>query len=115
MKKTFILQVENKADDRVVESIKHEIRKYIKREQRKPLPEGKDFWFFDCKFAKEEETPQDIPFSDIIKCINEAANEKCKTFYLEILSRAEKRPEKEVVGDIENIEELSSEDEIKED
>ena len=107
MKKTFKLQVENKDQDRVIESIKNEIRKYIKREKRKALPEGKDFWFFDCKFAKDEETPKEIAFSDIIKFINEADNEKCKTFYLEILARAEKKPEKEE----EKTLELESEDE----
>ncbi|RXJ68112.1 hypothetical protein CRV08_07590 [Halarcobacter ebronensis] len=114
MKKTFILQVENKAEDRVVESIKNEIRKYIKREQKKPLPEEKDFWFFDCKFAKDEETPQEIPFSDIIKCVNEAVSAKSKTFYLEIIARAEKREKKLEIADIDNISELS-EDDIKED
>lgn len=97
MKKTFKIEVENKNPDRVVEAIKHEVRKYIKREQRKPLPEDKDFWFFDCKFSKEDEEPKVIEFIDIIKSINEAAEAKCKTFYLEILARAEKRPEKKEV------------------
>jgi len=91
LKKTFILQNENKNEERVVESIKNEIRKYIKREKRKSLPDGKDFWFFDCKFAKDEETPETISFSDIIKSVNEAVEAKCKTFYLEIISRAESK------------------------
>lgn len=97
MKKTFKIQVENKNPDRVIEAIKHEVRKYIKREQRKPLPEDKDFWFFDCKFAKEDEEPKVIEFIDITKSINEAAEAKCKTFYLEILARAEKRVKKVIV------------------
>ncbi|AXX91915.1 hypothetical protein CPU12_06245 [Malaciobacter molluscorum LMG 25693] len=97
MKKTFKIQVENKHPDRVVEGIKHEVRKYIKREKGKKLPEDKDFWFFDCKFAKEDEEPKTIDFTEITKSIDEAAQAKCKTFYLEILARAEKRPEKEVV------------------
>ncbi|XOB63373.1 DUF6172 family protein [Campylobacterota bacterium DY0563] len=113
MKKTFKLQVENKNPDRVLESIKSEIRKYIKREQRKPLPKEKDFWFFDCKFAKDEETPEEIPFSDIMKFINEASESNCKTFYLEILSRAEEKKKTLDDEDIENIPELS-EDDIKE-
>jgi len=105
LKKSFKLQAENKNQDRVVESIKNEIRKYIKREQRKALPEDKDFWFFDCKFAKNDETPEEIPFSDIIKFVNEADKEKCETFYLEIISKAEKRVEKVDESEIEEIKE----------
>ncbi len=112
MKKSFKLQAENKNQDRVVESIKNEIRKYIKREQRKALPEDKDFWFFDCKFAKNDETPEEIPFSDIIKFVNEAVEAKSKTFYLEIETRAEQRTKKLDIKDMENIPELS-EDDIK--
>lgn len=104
MKKTFKLKVENKNIDRVVDSIKNEIRKYTKREQRKPLPEDKDFWFFDCKFAKNSETPVKIPFSHVIKSVDEAASSNSETFYLEIISRAEKRKEKEILEETENEE-----------
>ncbi|PLY06177.1 MAG: hypothetical protein C0625_10150 [Arcobacter sp.] len=86
MKKTFKLNVENKHPDRLLEAIKHEIRKYIKREKRKPLPENVDFWDLKCKFAKNEEEPQSIDFNDITNCINEAALEKCESFYMEIIS-----------------------------
>lgn len=103
MKKSFKLQAENKNQDRVVESIKNEIRKYIKREQRKVLPEGKDFWFFDCKFAKDEETPEEIPFSHITKSIDESLTSQSKSIYVEIISRAEKRPEKVDESEIEEI------------
>lgn len=109
LKKTFKLQVENKNKDRVLESIKSEIRKYIKREQKKPLPKEKDFWFFDCKFAKDEEIPQEISFSDIIRFVNEAASENCKTFYLEIISRPEVKKIKES-NELEHIAELSDQD-----
>lgn len=109
MKKTFNLQIENKNQDRNVDSIKNEIRKYIKREQKKSLPEGKDFWFFDCKFAKDEDTPKEISFADIIKFVNETVEANSKTFYLEIISRAEER-KKEAE---ENIPEISKEDDIE--
>ena len=35
MRKTFQLQVEGKNPDRVLDAVKHEIRKYIKRERRR--------------------------------------------------------------------------------
>mgnify|MGYP006883103421 CR=1 FL=1 len=94
MKKTFKLNVENKHPDRQIESIKHEIRKYIKREKNKPLSEGIDFWKFECKFAKNSEEPKKIEFLDITKNIDEASNEKCETLYMEILSVPGKREAK---------------------
>ncbi|WP_419767060.1 DUF6172 family protein [Arcobacter sp.] len=107
MKKTFKLQVENKKTERVVESIKNEIRKYIKREQRKALPEDKNYWFFDCKFGKSDETPVEIPLSHVIKSIDLAAADNCETFYLEIIARAEFRKEKQRV---QSLDETSSEE-----
>ncbi len=86
MKKTFKLQVENKAPERHLESIKNEIRKYIKREKRKTLPNGADYWKFECKFGKNDDTPQVITFKDIMKFVDEAFNENCESFYLEMLS-----------------------------
>ena len=56
MKKTFPLKAEGKNPERMLEATKHEIRKYIKRERRRDLPEGVDFWDFDCKFGTSSET-----------------------------------------------------------
>ena len=98
MKKTFKLKVENKNPDRLLEAIKHEIRKYIKREKNKPKPEGVDFWKFECKFAKNEEEHKVIDFLEITDCINTASKEDCETFYMEILSTPgikEPKPETE--------------------
>jgi len=116
LKKTFKLQVENKKPQRVVESIKNEIRKYIKREQRKTLSTDKHFWFFDCKFAKADETPVEIPLSHVIKSIDLAAADNCETFYLEIIAREELKKEKEKIQTLdETVQEESDEiQEIKE-
>lgn len=110
MKKTFKLNVENKHPDRLLESIKHEIRKYIKREKRKPLPESVDFWDLKCKFAKNDETPEEINFNDITDCINNAALEKCDSFYMEIISTEGIKEVKEIKNDeeIENNEEIEN-------
>ena len=91
MKKTFQLKVENKNKDRLVEAIKNEIRKYIKRERRKPLPKDADFWNFDCKFAKDDEEPYEISFVDVTKSIDEAAAQDCNTFYLELVAKSTKK------------------------
>jgi len=86
MKKTFALQSETKNPERHLEAIKHEIRKYIKRENKKRLPEGVDYWRFVCAFGKNEESPRSIDFKDIMKNIDEASANQCVSFYLEIIA-----------------------------
>ena len=58
MKKTYALQVEGLHPDRRLDAIKHEIRKYLRRERGKTLPEGADFWDFDCRFAVPPSAPE---------------------------------------------------------
>ncbi len=94
MKKTFLLEVENKNPDRVLDGIKKEIRKYIKREKKKKLPEDMDMWSMECKFAIGDATPNSIGFIDIMKNVDAAANSEFNTFYLEIITSAVKRAPK---------------------
>ena len=65
MRKTFKLQVEGKHPDRVLDAIKHEVRKYVKRQRRVPLPAGVDFWDFDCKFGSAEESAEPVHLAEI--------------------------------------------------
>ncbi len=102
MKKTFQLKVANKNIDRQIDSIKNEVRKYIKREKNKRLPEGFNFWSFDCKFGKSQEESSEIKFVDVIKSIDFAASENYDSFFLELVARA----------DIKNIKEKNQEEEL---
>ena len=95
MKKTFQLIVANKNKDRQVESIKNDVRKYIKRERTKRLPENCNYWNFDCKFGKTQEEATEIRFVDITKSIDTAASEDLESFFLELVARAEFRKPKE--------------------
>jgi hypothetical protein len=95
MKKTFQLIVENKSKDRQVDSIKNDVRKYIKRERSKKLPENCNYWNFDCKFGKTEDEAVEIRFVDITKSIDIAASENLESFFLELVARAEFRKPKE--------------------
>ncbi len=88
MKKQFLIDISNKNRDRQVDSIKNEIRKYIKREKSKKLPEGFNTWFFECKFGKTKDEAKDINFVDVIKSVDYAQNENYDSFYLEIISKA---------------------------
>ncbi len=86
MNKRFLLKEKNKNSDRLLESIKHQIRKYIKREKRKVINDEDNILRFACKFAKNNEEVDTISFVDITKCINEASQEDCESFYIEIIA-----------------------------
>ena len=85
MKKTFKLTHPKLQLARLVESIKHEVKKYIKRERRRDLPEGADYWDFDCRFGADAESSVEIHMTEINKSIDWAESEKLETFYLEIM------------------------------
>jgi hypothetical protein len=85
MKKIFKLSHPKVKLPRLVEAAKHDIRKYLKRERRKVLPEGVDFWDFDCKFGHTVEDAKDIHLSEICKAIDEVEKVELESFYVEIL------------------------------
>lgn len=87
MKKTFELKHEKVKTPRVVEGIKHEVKKYLKRERRKTLPEGADFWDFECRGGPSAEEAQTIHVADINKFIDSAEKEERPQIYLEILAK----------------------------
>jgi hypothetical protein len=91
MRKIFPLHVEGKNSDRVLDAVKHEIRKYIKRERRRDLPEGADFWDFDCRFGRTKEDAAVAHLSALTGLINEVAAEGGAQFYVEILAKPGKR------------------------
>ena len=51
MRKTYLLNIEGKNRDRLLEASKHDIRKYVKRERSRALPEGVDFWISTANSA----------------------------------------------------------------
>jgi hypothetical protein len=60
MRKTYPLRPEGKHPDRVLDAVKHDIRKYMKRERRRDLPEGAHFWDFDCRFGADQDSAQTV-------------------------------------------------------
>ena len=69
MKKTFPLEVPGKKAPRVIDSIKHEVRKYLKRERRKTLPKGVDFWDFFCLVGQDNTHAENTHIAAINKKI----------------------------------------------
>jgi hypothetical protein len=87
MRKTFQLNIEGKNRDRRLDAVKHEIRKYVKRERRRALPEGVDYWDFDCKFGADEGAAQVVHLAEIIKLVDGVAKAGAESFYLELLAK----------------------------
>ncbi len=100
MKKTFELTHPKIKYPRLVEGVKNDVRKYIKRERRKELPADVDFWDFDCKFGDTEAEAKVIHLSEIDKCITDAEKRELKSFYVEILAKEGVRSKKPKEGEI---------------
>ena len=87
MKKTFLLTIEGKNRDRVVEAVKSDIRKYLARERRKPLPEGVDFWDFDCKFGASADTAAVAHVAALTELINGVVAADGAQLYVELIAK----------------------------
>ncbi len=85
MKKTFQLHHPKLNLARLIEAIKYDVKKYIKRERKKKLPEGVDYWDFDCKYGIDEASAEVIHLSRINKYIDEAEQAELASFYLEVM------------------------------
>lgn len=91
MKKTFPLHVPGKEDRRVVEAIKLEITKYVKRERRKTLPLGTDVWNFACKVGADSGSAAKIHLNDVPKAVEAVALAEEAEVYVEIMASAGNR------------------------
>ena len=87
MKKTFQLAVEGKNRDRVVDAVKHEIRKYVKRERRRELPAGVDYLDFDCRFGLTADSAEAVHLNSLIPAIDAAVKDGAASCYVEILAK----------------------------
>jgi len=87
MKKTFQLSAEGKNRDRVLDAVKHEIRKYVRRERRRDVPAGADYWDFDCKVGITPDTAEVAHLNSIIGLVDAAAKEGADHVYVEILAK----------------------------
>ena len=88
MKKTFQIAIEGKNRDRLLDRVKHDIRKYQKRERGRPVPEEAYYWDFDCKLGATEEVATVVPLGDLIGAVDALAKAGADSFYVEVLARA---------------------------
>jgi hypothetical protein len=91
MKKTFPLQREGRHPDRVLDALKHELRKYMARERGRPLPPETDFWDFDCRFGASEETAQPLHPGELNRQLDALAQGGATQCYVELLAKPVRR------------------------
>jgi Family of unknown function (DUF6172) len=87
MRKTYPLRPEGKNPDRVLDAVKHDIRKYQKRERRRELPDGAHFWDFDCRFGADKDSAQTVHPGELIGLLDALAKEGAPQCYVELLAR----------------------------
>jgi Family of unknown function (DUF6172) len=87
MKKTYPLTQEGKHPDRVIDAIKYDIRKYIKRERSRTLPPGVDFWDFDCRVGVTEPESAIAHVAELNRLVDLAAQNGGTGVYVEICAK----------------------------
>ncbi|MFT7619538.1 MAG: hypothetical protein ACI97A_003194 [Planctomycetota bacterium] len=88
MKRIFKLVHPKTKVPRLVEGAVSDIRKYLKRERKKDIPENADFWDFECRCGPTESEAESSHVDDVGKLIGEAAEKGLESFYVEINARA---------------------------
>jgi hypothetical protein len=88
MKKTFPLKAPGKDDARVRDKIRHELNKYVRRERKKPLPEGFDLWNLSCKVGASPESAEALPLKEVGGAIDKVAEAGATEVHVEIVAAA---------------------------
>ncbi|MGL1932242.1 MAG: DUF6172 family protein [Desulfotalea sp.] len=91
MKKTYELSHPKIKVDRILEGVKHDINKYVKRERKKTLTKGVDYWDFACKFGKTAETLQEVHLAEMNIYIDQAKEQQLESFCIEIMVKPGRR------------------------
>ena len=96
MKKSFKLTDEKKHEDRVLEAVKNEIRKYAKREKKKTLSDKATmYWDFDCKVGATSDDAKVLAFEELIKALDALKATGSSEVYVEIIAKEVEKPVKD--------------------
>jgi hypothetical protein len=86
MKKTFPLHDPRKADARVLDAIKHEVRKYVQRELKKAHPDGAKRRTFACFVGPNQTEVHEATLKDVSTAIDRVAQAGGDQVFIEIKS-----------------------------
>jgi len=93
VKKVFQLTDPKKHPDRVLEAVKHDIRKYVKREKRKDLADPETtYWDFDCKIGVAAEEADVIVYEELLKALDTLQATDATQVYIEIMAKVVAKP-----------------------
>ena len=87
MKKTFPLRHPKKQSERLAEAARAEVNKYLRRERRKTLPEGFDYWDFDCKVGADPEAARPVHVAEVSSAIGQVLSDGAESCYVEVLAK----------------------------
>lgn len=95
MKKIFKLTDEKRHEDRVLEAVKNDIRKYVKREKKKDLSDKKlMYWDFDCKVGTTADDAKVVAYEELIKELDVVKATGAKEAYVEVMAKEVEKPQK---------------------
>ena len=95
MKKIFKLIDEKKHEDRVLDAVKNDIRKYVKREKKKDLSDKKlMYWDFDCKVGATSSDAKVVAYEELIKALDAVKASGVSEVYVEIMAKEVEKPVK---------------------
>lgn len=80
---------------RVLDTVRGDVNKFIKREREKPLPAGKDFWDFECAFGKNADEMKPSHVKTLAKDIDIAADENWDSILVELTPQSRARQKKD--------------------
>jgi len=93
MKKVFKLTDKKKHEDRVLEAVKNDIRKYVKREKKKDLPDKATmYWDFDCKVGASVAEAKVVVYEELIKALDAVKATGAKEVYVEVMAKVTQKP-----------------------
>ena len=106
MKKTYALNIEGKNRDRLLDASKHDIRKYVKRERAKVLPQDVDFWDFECKLGANEAEALAVHFAALMTAIDALVADGAAQFYVEVVAKHGHRVSRAITDTVTEIQEV---------
>lgn len=86
MKKSFPLHLPGKADARVLDAIKHEVRKYVRRELNKAQSDGIRRPLFTCVVGTSAADAAESPLKNVSAAIDRVAQTGADHVYIAIKS-----------------------------
>lgn len=88
MKKTYAFHKDGRHPDRVLEAIKHDIRRDMKRQRSKPLPDGTDYWTFNARLGIDAASAEAVHPAALTDQVEDLARSGATACYVELLPLA---------------------------